>query len=53
MINPYSSYFGLNNIWLRGFRLNNINKDHNNIHNLCFLFKLLMIYFDYFYCFLH
>ena len=32
MINPYSSYFGLNNIWLRGFRLNNINKDHNNIY---------------------
>ena len=31
MINPYS-YFGLNNIWPRGFRLNNINKDHNNIY---------------------
>ena len=29
MVNPYS-YFGLNNIWPRGYRLNNINKDYNN-----------------------
>ena len=31
MINPYS-YFGLNNIWPRGFRLNNFNKDYNVIY---------------------
>ena len=31
MINPYS-YFGLNNIWPRGFRLNSLNKDYNNIY---------------------
>ena len=31
MINPYS-YFGLNNIWPRGFRLNNLNKDYNTIY---------------------
>lgn len=29
MINPYS-YFGENNIWPRGFRLNDIGKDYNN-----------------------
>jgi len=31
MINPYS-YFGLNNIWPRGFRLNSLNKDYNNTY---------------------
>ena len=31
MINPYS-YFGLNHIWPRGFRLNNLNIDLNNIY---------------------
>ena len=48
MINPYS-YFGENNIWPRGFRINDIGKDYNNkYYNIKFntlRIKLMIIYY--------